>query len=90
MADKRAPAADAVPSFIDALDHPPRQQILALRPMLEAGTGISEEIPWNAPGFLTSGHFVTMHRRVRDAPQLVLPPRSWQSHARPLPIRLGC
>ncbi|KAF1714652.1 hypothetical protein CSC74_15490 [Pseudoxanthomonas yeongjuensis] len=73
MTDKSGKPATTVQSFIDALDHPLKSEIAALRKLLlSADPAISEEIKWNAPSFRTSEHFATMHLRARNAVQLIL------------------
>lgn len=73
MAEKSRKPATTVQSFIDALDHPLKHEIVALRRLLlEVDPKISEEIKWNAPSFRTSEHFATMHLRAKDSLQLIL------------------
>jgi len=73
MVEKSAKPAATVQSFIAALDHPLKQEIVALRQiLLGADPKISEEIKWNAPSFRTSEHFATMHLRAKDSLQLIL------------------
>jgi hypothetical protein len=73
MTDKSREPATTVQSFIDALDHPLKSEIVAIRQLLlSADPAISEEIKWNAPSFRTSEHFATMHLRAKNAVQLIL------------------
>lgn len=73
MTDKNRKPATTVQSFIDALDHPLKSEIIALRQLLlSINPAISEEIKWNAPSFRTSEHFATMHLRAKDSVQLIL------------------
>ena len=73
MVEKSARSAPTVQAFIAALDHPLKQEIIALRQvLLGADPRISEEVKWNAPSFRTSEHFATMHLRARDSVQLIL------------------
>lgn len=66
------PARD-VDAFLEALDHPLKPEIVALRQLLlGADERISEEVKWNAPSFRTSEHFATLHLRSRSAVQLIL------------------
>jgi hypothetical protein len=72
-ADKSRNPAATVQSFIDALEHPLKDEVVALRQLLlHADPAISEEVKWNAPSFRTTEHFATMHLRAKDAVQLVL------------------
>jgi hypothetical protein len=71
---KRAPpAAEDVETFLAALDHPYKREIVAVRQViLGADTGIAEGIKWNAPSFRTSEWFATFHLRARDGVQVIL------------------
>ncbi|WP_202975132.1 DUF1801 domain-containing protein [Xanthomonas arboricola] len=72
MTDKKRKPAMSVQSFIDALDHPLKREIVAIRQLLlSADPTISEEIKWNAPSFRTTEHFATMHLRATTAVQLI-------------------
>lgn len=72
MAPDARPPAD-VESFVAALDHPRRAEILALRQViLGADPAIAEGIKWNAPSFRTSEWFATFHLRARDGVQVIL------------------
>jgi hypothetical protein len=71
--DKSRNSATTVQSFLAALEHPLKGEIVALRQLLmSVDPAISEEIKWNAPSFRTSEHFATMHLRARDNVQLIL------------------
>ena len=73
MTDKSRKPTATVQSFIDALDHPLKGEIIVLRQLLlNTDPTISEEIKWNAPSFRTSEHFATMHLRAKDSLQLIL------------------
>src|SRR5262245_31390864 len=73
MTDTSGKAAAAVESFLVALEHPLKREIVALRDILmSVDPTISEEIKWNAPSFRTSEHFATMHLRAKDSVQLIL------------------
>lgn len=73
MADMSSKPAAKVQAFIDALDHPLKAEIVALRQLiLRVDPAISEEVKWNAPSFRTSEHFATMHLRAKDTVQLIL------------------
>ena len=68
-----ASAADDVEAFLAALDHPRKEEILALRAViLGADERIVESIKWNAPSFHTVEHFATFHLRAREGVQVVL------------------
>lgn len=73
MTDPNRKLATTVQSFIAALDHPLKDEVVALRQLLlSVDPAISEEIKWNAPSFRTSEHFATMHLRAKDSLQLIL------------------
>jgi hypothetical protein len=66
-------ASAEVAAFLDALDHPHKPEILALRRIiLDADPGIAEGIKWNAPSFRTSEWFATFHLRARSGVQVIL------------------
>jgi hypothetical protein len=70
---RRGAAAGDVESFLAALEHPFRREILAVRELiLGADPGIAEGIKWNAPSFRTSEWFATFHLRARDGVQVIL------------------
>lgn len=73
-AAKSAAAPGDVAAFLDALDHPRKAEILAIRQLvLDADPGIAEEVKWNAPSFRTaSEHFATFHLRGKDGVMVVL------------------
>ncbi|MEW5930170.1 MAG: DUF1801 domain-containing protein [Gemmatimonadota bacterium] len=72
MAPDARPPAD-VESFLAALDHPRKPEILALRRViLGADPAIAEGIKWNAPSFRTSEWFATFHLRAKDGVQVIL------------------
>lgn len=67
------PATADVAAFLEGLDHPRKQEILALRKIISGvDRKIREDIKWNAPSFFTSEHFATFHLRAKDGVQLVL------------------
>ena len=73
MTAKRPKPATTVASFLEALDHPLKAEIVMLRSvLLDADPTITEEVKWNAPSFRTSEHFATMHLRGKDSFQLIL------------------
>jgi hypothetical protein len=68
-----ASADDDVQAFLDALDHPQKPEILALRRIiLGADAAIAEGIKWNAPSFRTSEWFATFHLRAKAGVQVIL------------------
>lgn len=70
---RAASAGDDVQAFLDALDHPHRPEILALRRIiLGADPTIAEGIKWNAPSFRTSEWFATFHLRAKAGVQVIL------------------
>ncbi len=72
-AKPRAPAPENVETFLASLEHPFKQEILALRQMiLGADPRIAEGIKWNAPSFRTSEYFATFNLRAKDGVQVIL------------------
>jgi len=72
-AKRSASAPEDVETFLASLDHPFKQEILALRQIiLGADPGIAEGIKWNAPSFRTSEYFATVHLRAKDGVQVIL------------------
>lgn len=72
-AKRSASPPDDVEAFLASLDHPLKQEILALRQIiLGADPSITEGIKWNAPSFRTSEYFATFHLRVKDGVQVIL------------------
>jgi len=70
---RSAPAPERVATFLAALDHPFKPEILALRQIiLSVDPCIAEGIKWNAPSFRTSEHFATMNLRTKDGVQIIL------------------
>lgn len=74
MAKTNAPTgADGMRAFLDALDHPHKHTVLALRDaLLGVDPSIGEEIKWNAPSFHVTEHFATMNLRAKDGVRLIL------------------
>ncbi len=59
--------------FLDALDHPLKLEIQALRRIiLGVDPAIAESIKWNAPSFATREHFATFQLRAQDCIRIVL------------------
>lgn len=72
MASK-ASGSEEVETFLAALDHPRKPEILALRELiLGADPRIAEGVKWNVPSFRTSQHFATFHLRGKDGVQIIL------------------
>ncbi|MBX2998716.1 MAG: DUF1801 domain-containing protein [Caldilineaceae bacterium] len=70
---RKSTKAQSVEAFLAALDHPRKQEILALRQIiLGADRRISEEVKWNAPSFRTTEHFATFHLRAKERVQIIL------------------
>jgi hypothetical protein len=70
---RSASAPENVETFLASLDHPFKQEILALRQIiLGADPSIAEGIKWNAPSFRTSEYFATFHLRAKDGVQVIL------------------
>ena len=62
-----------IDEFLAALEHPCKQEIMALRQLiLKADPRITEEIKWNAPSFRASEHFATFQLRAKTGVQIVL------------------
>lgn len=67
------PASKEVASFLEALEHPAKREILALREaILETDPSIAEEIKWKSPSFRTSEHFATVNLRARQGVGVIL------------------
>lgn len=72
-AKRGASAPESVESFLASLEHPFKQEILALRRIiLGADPSIEEGIKWNAPSFRTSEYFATFQLRAKDGVQVIL------------------
>lgn len=70
---RSAPPAADVETWLAALDHPCKEEVLALRQIiLAADPAISEEIKWNVPSFRTSEHFATLNLRVKKGIGVIL------------------
>src|SRR6185436_6430541 len=62
-----------VATFLESLEHPFKQEILALRQIiLGADPSIAEGIKWNTPSFHTSEYFATLHLRAKNGVQVIL------------------
>lgn len=73
MKSRENEAGVAVERFVDALDHPRRREVAALRAiLLGIDPAICEAIKWNAPSFRTTEHFATMNLRSKNGLLLIL------------------
>ena len=64
---------ETVEAFLARLDHPLKQEILALRQIIRAADpSIVESVKWNAPSFATQEHFATMQLRATHGVQIIL------------------
>ncbi len=64
---------DTVETFLAALEHPSKPEILALREIiLGIDPAITEGIKWNAPSFRTADDFATFHLKAKDGIQIIL------------------
>ena len=62
-----------VAAFLEALQHPHKTAILALRSLiLSADERIGEGIKWNVPSFRTSEWFATLHLRAKRGVGVIL------------------
>lgn len=69
----RQPPTAEVETFLAALEHPFKEELLALRRIiLSVDPRIAEGIKWNAPSFRTSEYFATFHLRAKDGVQVIL------------------
>jgi len=70
---RSASAPEDVETFLASLEHPFKQEILAIRQIiLGADPGIAEGIKWNAPSFRISEYFATFQLRAKDGVQVIL------------------
>jgi hypothetical protein len=64
---------DTVEQFLSVLDHPQKDEIVAIRNLiLAADPTISEGIKWKVPSFCTSEYFATMHLRAKTGIGVIL------------------
>ena len=62
-----------VENFLSELDHPLKQEILALREIiLNSDPSIGEDIKWNVPSFFTKEFFATFHLHGKGSVQVIL------------------
>ncbi|MCU0695944.1 MAG: DUF1801 domain-containing protein [Myxococcaceae bacterium] len=67
------PAGNDVDAFLEALEHPLRDDVVRVRRwVLDAAPGVSEAVKWNAPSFrVGNDFFATFHLRSTTEVQLV-------------------
>ena len=66
-------AASEVDEFMQALDHPRKAEIEALRTIIRgADKSITEGNKWNAPSYRTVEWFATMNLRSKTGMQVIL------------------
>lgn len=59
--------------FLSSLDHPRKQEILALRKIiLNSDPSIGEDIKWNVPSFFIKEFFATFHLRGKGSVQVIM------------------
>ncbi len=67
------PKPQDVESFLAALNHPMKPEILAVRQIiLGVDPSITEGTKWNAPSFRTTEWFATFHLRAKAGLQVIL------------------
>ncbi len=60
-------------AFMDALDHPLKDDIQYLRAVIrKVAPGITEGVKWNAPSFRLADDFATFHLRTTDSVCVIL------------------
>lgn len=70
---KKTKSTNPVDDYLNALDHPLKPLVVALRQcILAADAGVREEIKWNVPSFYTHEHFATLHLRANDQISVIL------------------
>lgn len=68
-----ASGSNAVEEFVTNLEHPRKDDILALRrAILAVDASIDEGIQWNTLSFKTREYFATIHLRAKEGVQLIL------------------
>lgn len=73
-ARKKTSPASSVDGLLDALEHPHLDAIQRIRSLvLGMAPGITEEVKWNAPSFISGGeNFLTFHLRAKSGVLLIL------------------
>lgn len=62
-----------VAAFLDALSHPLKPELLALRKLiLSISPAVTEEFKWNSPSFRTTDHFATINVAGKNQLRLIL------------------
>ncbi|MBL8186933.1 MAG: DUF1801 domain-containing protein [Acidobacteria bacterium] len=64
--------SEGVTTFLEALDHPLKPVLVALRETIRSVPGVTEGIKWNAPSFYCHGWFATVNLRAAAGVLLVL------------------
>lgn len=86
---RRARFDAPVTQLLDALGHPRRAEIDALRALLlAAAPSIEEGVKWNAPSYRTTEWFATFHLRAKDRLQVVFHCGA-RSKAKAQPLRIA-
>lgn len=68
-----ASKAESVETFLASLEHPYREEILAIRELiLGVDPSIVEGIKWNAPSFHTTEYFATINLRAKKGVMVIL------------------
>ena len=71
--NSNASTSGSTESYLAALDHPLKQEIIAIREIiLTTDPRISENIKWNVPSFRTTEFFATFHLRFNEFIQVIL------------------
>ena len=64
--------SETVNAYMQALSHPLKDEIEALRKVIKsADSSIQERIKWNAPSYYTSKDFLTFNHRLQDKVHLI-------------------
>jgi hypothetical protein len=64
---------EEVDEFMSRLEHPLKEEIEVIRALiLDAHSGITESIKWNAPSFYFRDYFATFHLRAKKGVQIIL------------------
>jgi hypothetical protein len=72
MKKKTVSGTEQVDAFMDALDHPFKAEVQAVRAIIKGvHPGITEEIKWKAPSFSYKGYLVTFNLWATDRLHLV-------------------
>lgn len=81
----KATDAEKVSEFMEALEHPLKREIEAVRAIIKSvDSGIGERIKWNAPSYYYREDMVTFHLRATEHVHLVFHHPSIETIASPL------